>query len=147
MTAPLFPGAKTVSEGEFAGWSYWDSDPFENRAGPFYMNRDAGGETVCAFRAEPRHMNTGGFTHGGCLMSFADFALFSVAQDAMDGDHGVTLNMGSDFLAPSKVGQLIEARGRVVRAGGKTIFVEGLVTADGEPVLRFNGIIRKIRSN
>ena len=41
-------------------------------------------------------------------------------------------------------GQLIEARGEVVRAGGKTVFVQGKVTADGTPVLRFDAIIRKV---
>jgi len=40
-----------------------------------------------------------------------------------------------------------EATGEVVRAGGKTIFVAGIVTADGTPVLRFNAIIRKVRGS
>ena len=31
-----------------------------------------------------------------------------------------------------------------MRAGGKTIYVVGKITADGTPVLSFNGIIRKI---
>lgn len=145
MNAPLFPGAQIVVEGEFAGWSFWKGDPFEERAGPFYMTRDAHGAAICAFRAEARHMNTGGFMHGGCLMTFADFSLFSIAQDVLAGDHGVTLSMGTDFLDPVQSGQRMEARGQVVRAGGKTIFVEGLVTADNAPVLRFSGIIRKIR--
>ena len=39
----------------------------------------------------------------------------------------------------------MHARGQVVRAGGKTIFVAGIVKADGTPVLRFDGIIRKVR--
>ena len=43
------------------------------------------------------------------------------------------------------MGQLIEATGEVVRAGGKTIFVAGIVKADGNAVLRFDGIIRKVR--
>ena len=71
--------------------------------------------------------------------------IFAIAREAMGDSHGVTLNMTSDFLAPASVGELIEARGEVVRGGGKTIFVQGLATADGRPVLRFNAIIRKIR--
>lgn len=136
---------RVVEEGEFAGWKNWAHDPFETRAGPFYFRIDEGGEVVCAFRAEDRHMNGGGFMHGGCLMTFADFALFGIATRELADSHAVTLNLSGDFLDPAHAGQLIEARGAVVRAGGKTIFVRGIVTADGKPVLAFNGIIRKIR--
>jgi uncharacterized protein (TIGR00369 family) len=136
---------REVAEGEFAGWKNWPHDPFESRSGPFYYRAEADGAVVCAFRAEDRHMNGGGFMHGGCLMTFADFALFGIATRALGDDHAVTLSLAGDFLDPARAGQLIEARGEVVRAGGKTLFVQGTVTADGAPVLRFNGIIRKIR--
>lgn len=135
----------TLAEGEFAGWNYWDGDPFESRSGPFYYREEADGSYVSAFRAEPRHMNGGGFMHGGCMMTFADFALFAIATRELDGSHAVTLTLSGDFLDPAYAGQLMEARGEVTRAGGKTIFVRGLITADGKPVFAFNGIIRKIR--
>ena len=137
-------GLVEVTEGEFAGWRTWKSDAFEQRAGPYYERIDENGEVVCAFRAEPRHMNGAGFMHGGCLMTFADSALFSIANPVMQGSRAVTLHLSGDFLDPARVGQLIEARGEVVRAGGKTLFVQGKVTADGQPVLRFDGIIRKV---
>lgn len=132
------------TEGEFAGWRFWKGDPFEDLAGPFYEKRFDDGSAMSAFRAEAKHMNGGGFMHGGCLMTFADGALFSIAREELEGFHAVTLHLTGDFLAQVKVGQLIEARGEVVRGGGKTIFVAGLVTADGVPALRFDGIIRKL---
>lgn len=137
-------GYVTIEEGEWAGWSTWAGDPYEDRSGPFYERTEDHGGRVSAFRAEQRHMNGAGFMHGGCLMTFADSALFAIAKEEMAGSMGVTLNLAGDFLDPARVGQLMEARGRVVRAGGKTVFVEGLITADGQPVLRFNGIIRKV---
>jgi len=140
-------GLVDVTEGEFAGWQVWQSDAFEQRAGPFYETVDADGTARIAFRAEPRHMNGAGFMHGGCLMTFADAAIFTIARKAMDGSHGVTLTLTGDFLDPARVGQLIEGTGEVVRAGGKTIFVAGIVKADGNPVLRFDGIIRKVRGS
>ena len=102
---------------------------------------------LTAFRAEARHMNGAGFMHGGCLMTFADSAIFTIARDAMGDSHGVTLTLTGDFLDPAREGQLIEATGEVVRAGGKTIFVAGIVKADGNAVLRFDGIIRKVRGS
>ena len=72
----------TVTDGEWAGWQcYPGGDPFEDLAGPFYYRVDADGRKVCAFRAERKHMNGGGFMHGGCVMTFADFCLFVIARD------------------------------------------------------------------
>ncbi len=139
MSAPVL-----ISEGEFAGWKNWAHDAFESRAGPFYYREDEDGAAVCAFRAEQRHMNGGGFMHGGCLMTFADFALFSIAHRALEGHWAVTVNLSGDFLAAVRVGQLVEARGEVTRGSGKTVFVRGLVTADDTPALSFTGIIRKV---
>lgn len=134
----------TASEGEFAGWRYWEGDPFETRSGPFFYRREEDGSYVSAFRAEDRHMNGGGFMHGGCMMTFADFALFAIATDVLQGDHAVTLNLAGDFLGPIQSGALVEARGEVTRGGGKTIFVRGLITGDGAPALSFTGIIRRL---
>ena len=133
-----------VTEGEFEGWYVWQSDAFEQRAGPFYERFDADGRGIAAFRADLRHMNGGGFMHGGCLMTFADSAIFTFARQALGKSHAVTMNLSGDFLDSARVGELIEARGEVTRAGGKTIFVRGVATADGRPVLSFTAIIRKI---
>jgi uncharacterized protein (TIGR00369 family) len=141
---PVPHGPLEIHSGEFAGWKNWPHDAFESRAGPFYFRVDEGGHAICAFRAEQKHMNGGGFMHGGCLMTFADFALFSIAHAELGESHAVTLNMTADFLDPARVGQWMEARGEVTRAGGKTVFVRGMVTADGKPVFSFTGIIRKV---
>jgi acyl-coenzyme A thioesterase PaaI-like protein len=133
-----------LTQGEWAGWSVWQSDAFEQRAGPFYERFEADGQGVCAFRAEERHMNGGGFMHGGCLLTFADSAIFTFAREAMGDHHGVTVNLSGDFLDSAKVGEFIEARGEVTRGGGRTIFVRGLATADGRPVLSFTAIIKKM---
>ena len=136
--------AVECTEGEFAGWYHWNHDPFETRSGPFFMRREDDGTYVSAFRAEHRHMNGAGFMHGGCLMTFADFALFAIATDELRESKAVTMNLSSDFLGSARPGALMEARGEVTRGGGKTIFVRGLITGDGEPCLSFTGIIRRL---
>ncbi|WP_394268858.1 PaaI family thioesterase [Qipengyuania sp.] len=132
------------TEGEFAGWHLWDIDPFEHNAGPYYEYRGVDGAGRLAFRAEARHMNNGGFMHGGCLMSFADAALFFVAREALGEARGVTMHLAGDFLEPVPPGALMEATGEVVRAGGKTIYARGTLLANGRAALAFTGIIRKI---
>lgn len=135
---------RLVEQGEWAGWYYWQGDPFEDANGPFYMKVGDDGRGSCAFRAEQRHMNGGGFMHGGCLLTFADSAIFAIARPELRDHFAVTLHLAGDFLASVRVGQFVEASGEVTRGGGKTIFVRGLVTADGTPALSFTGIIRKL---
>ena len=134
------------TDGEFAGWSYWDSDNYESRlVGPFYYRREEDGGFVGAFRAEERHMNGNNSMHGGCMMSFADFGLFVLAEDAMAGSHGVTVTLNSEFMGGAVVGERMEVRGEVLRSGGSLIFVRGMITAEGRPCLNFSGTIKRLK--
>lgn len=134
-----------AEDGEFAGWNRWVGDPFEDAVGPFFFRNGSDGRAVTAFRAEPKHMNMGGRMHGGCLMAVADMALFTIARDALGGQHGVTVALDSVFLSPGEVGDLVEATGEVTRAGGSLIFVRGQVATDGRLLLTFSGVIKKLR--
>ena len=130
--------------GEFDGWLYWPDEPFEAKtAGPFFYRKD-GDNYVAAFRSEEKHMNGAGVMHGGCLMTFADFALFAIAHDHMQDAYGLTVAFTSEFLDGPKVGELIEARGDVLRAGRSIVFVRGIVTANQKPCLNFSGTIKKV---
>ena len=132
------------TQGEFKDWYYWPSEAFEfGVAGPFYYKK-IGDEYVSRFRAANKHMNASKVMHGGCLMTFADFALFSIANDYIDY-YGVTVAFTSEFLSAPVPGQLMEARGDVLRAGGSIIFVRGIITADDVPALNFSGTIKKLK--
>ena len=85
-------------EGEFAGWQTYDlHGTFDQTVGPFYFKPDPDGRMRCAFRAEPKHMNAGHRMHGGCLMTFADIALFQTAYQEMEGKNGVTVQLELDL--------------------------------------------------
>ena len=135
-----------AGSGGFAGWATWGEEPFEHEtAGPFYFRVDDRGP-VAAFRVERKHMNAGGVAHGGCLMTFADFALFAIGHEAMEGSYGVTVAFTAEFLDGALEGERLEARGETLRKGGSLSFVRGLVTGqDGRPVLNFSGTIKKRR--
>ena len=130
--------------GEFKDWLYWPSEAFEfGAAGPFYYKK-IGDEYVSRFRATHKHLNGGGTVHGGCLMTFADFSLFAIATDHIDY-YGVTVAFTSEFLSAPKAGQLMEARGEVLKAGRSIIFVRGVITADGVPALNYSGTIKRLK--
>ena len=133
----------TIESGPWAGWRTWPEDKFESGTGPFYMKRDEAGRVVCRFIAEPRHMNGGGFMHGGCFMTFADFACFAIAEEQPEGP-SVTVNLSGDFLSAAKVGDTMEATGEITRAGGRLIYVRGLITANEKPALSFTSVITRL---
>ena len=134
-----------ITKGEWAGWRIWSSDPYELLSGPFYCRRTEDGRMVCAFRAEAKHMNGSGFMHGGCLLTFADYALFCIASDALKDTGSVTASLNGEFIDGAREGELIEAVGEVVRAGGSLVFIRGLVSSAGRPLLNFSAIVKKVR--
>ncbi len=78
-------------------------------------------------------------------MTFADIALFQIAYAEMEGRSGVTVQLDSTFVDAGYLGDLIEATGEVVRAGGSLIFVRGEITSGGRTLLTFSGIIKKMK--
>jgi uncharacterized protein (TIGR00369 family) len=137
---------QTVTDGEWVGWSWYPGgDPFEDLAGPFYF-RERDGRPVCAFRAERRHMNGGGFLHGGCAMSFADFALFVIARHAIGGVSTVTATFNAELVGTAREGNLVECTGEVVKAGRSMVFVRGIISnasSSGEPMMSFSSVLKK----
>ena len=135
---------RQITEGEWAGWQIWSPDPYELLSGPFYARRDEAGRMVCAFRAQRKHMNGHGAMHGGCLMTFADYALFCFATDHLEAS-AVTAQMSCEFIGAAQEGDLVEASGEVIRAGGSLVFLRGMVTTGGRPLLSFSAILKKVR--
>ncbi len=138
-------GPTTIAEGPFAGWITWSkgADPYESTIGPFYF-RATDGRAVCAFEPRRHHCNGGGAIHGGCLMSFADFALFAIAHNALRGAHAVTLTCNSEFIGAGAPEGVIEAEGEVLRETRSLIFVRGVITQASRPLLAFSGTLKKI---
>jgi len=138
-------GPTPVTEGEWAGWQVWRGDAFEDHAGPFYFREEADGSVRCAFRAAPHHLNGSGNMHGGCMMTFADYALFMIGHKAMSGGGGVTVSLNGEFVGPAGLGDLVEATGEVVRAGGSLVFLRGLISTGGRTMMTFSGVVKRMK--
>ena len=123
---------------------YEYDDPFEDHVGPMgYKVVD--GTITFAFLADARHRNTAGTVHGGMLMTFADFALCLTATWDQPGEKCVTVSCNSEFVAPGRPGDLIEASGEVVRRTKSLTFVRGQVYADDRILLNYSAIVKRIR--
>lgn len=128
------------------GYQSWAGhDPFEDHAGPYFFKTLENGEVRCAFRTEPKHLNGGGAIHGGALMTFADYALFAISKDHVEGP-SVTVSFNAEFTAAGHDGDLVEARGEVVQETGSMVFVRGQVFSGDTTLLNFSGIIKKVRA-
>jgi acyl-coenzyme A thioesterase PaaI-like protein len=133
---------------QLAGWEHWaGNDPYEDATGPFFMKIDPkGGKHLSAFLCQERHMNGGGFMHGGMLMSFADYALFVIAYDELSEQHSVTLSCQTDFLAgAAPLGEIVYADGEVTKNTRSLVFVRGQVYVGDTVLTTFNGILKKTK--
>ncbi len=137
-------GAQAITEGEWAGWnSYQFGDPFEEYCGPYYWRIDPDGRVRCGFRAEHKHMNGGGFMHGGAIMTFADYCLFVIGREALTDSRSVTATFNGEFVGAVPEGAVVECTGEIVKAGRSMVFVRGLITTGPEPVMSFSAVIKK----
>jgi len=136
----------TLRDGPFAGWKTWSlgGDPFEDQIGPFCF-RVEDGAVRCAFSPTPNHLNGGGAIHGGALMSFADFSLFALAHETLQGQKAVTLTFNAEFVSAGDLDGWVEARGEVIRTTHTLVFVRGLLMQKGRPLLAFSATLKKIR--
>ncbi|MBL8530303.1 MAG: PaaI family thioesterase [Hyphomonadaceae bacterium] len=135
-----------IAEGPMKGWLTWnqDADPFEAAIGPFCF-RAEGGAFRAGFFPTPSHLNNGGIIHGGALMAFADFALFIIARGSLRETGAVTVTFNSQFIAAGVAGQVVEATGDVLRETRSLLFIRGIVTQAGQPLLAFSGTLKKLR--
>ncbi|NWH08326.1 MAG: PaaI family thioesterase [Alphaproteobacteria bacterium] len=134
------------------------TDPWE----PLY-SRQTEAAVEIGFRAGPAHANSRGFVHGGLLTALADNAmgLSCVAQIAIAGapsghekaqkpperaqaslSRFVTVGLSVDFIASAQLGQWIEIRPAVLKAGPGLCFSIATIHADGALCARANATFR-----
>jgi uncharacterized protein (TIGR00369 family) len=90
--------------------------------------------------AEP-HTNSRGMAHGGLITALADNAMgLSCGHVLGGGTRLVTVNLSADFLGPAKIGQWLQIETDVIKTGSRLCFAQALITADGVPCARANGM-------
>ncbi len=112
--------------------------------GPVYVKKLERG-ILLGFRVEARHCNPMGICHGGMISTFCDM-LLPISAHYLSDDLGrrflPTINLQVDFLAPSPKGAWVQGEAQLLRATRSMVFMQGLVTADGQSVARVSGIFK-----
>ena len=129
--AALPEGAENISTGGF------------NRfAGPFYRLADDGDVRRFAFVVLEKHLNAAGGVHGGLLMTFADIAMSRTSRLASGAQTCSTVSLDCDFVAPGRLGELIEIRVSVSRQTRTLVFLTAAVSCGGRILMNAQGLWR-----
>lgn len=124
----LPPGAEEISR---AG--------FNSHIGPLY--RLAGPDAYrFAFVVQEKHLNAAGAVHGGMLMGLADIAMSRTARIVAGGPACSTIALSCDFLAPGRLGDLVEARVRVARRARTMVFLSAEISSGDRMLLTAQGV-------
>jgi uncharacterized protein (TIGR00369 family) len=112
--------------------------------GPLYVKKLNPG-ILLGFRVEARHCNPMGICHGGMISTFCDM-LLPISAHYLSADLArrflPTINLQVDFLAPSPKGAWVQGEAQLLRATRSMVFMQGLVSADGQSVARVSGIFK-----
>ncbi|TDU32227.1 uncharacterized protein (TIGR00369 family) [Panacagrimonas perspica] len=100
-------------------------------------------EQKLGFRMGPHHLNPIGVLHGGAMATFADTLVLAIIRGIpIRQPHTPTISITVDYVAAAPAGSWIEADTTLVKATRTMLFVQALITADGEIVSRTSGIYR-----
>ena len=80
-------------------------------------------EIKFCFLAEPTDVNFGGKVHGGAAMKWIDQVAYACAC-AWSGEYSITVYVGGiRFLAPIKIGELVELEAKVIYTGTTSMHI------------------------
>lgn len=129
-----------------AGYRQLDrNSQFSDLTGPYYGKQPGGATFSMGMLIEEKHINSLGVVHGGALMTLADNAVGDAAEEALnEPDSLVTVSMNSEFLNPAKLGDWVEAQARVLKKGGRLVFVDCLLSAGGKPILHASAVMARV---
>jgi uncharacterized protein (TIGR00369 family) len=112
--------------------------------GPLYVKKLEPGIWL-GFRVERRHCNPMGICHGGMIATFCDM-LLPISAHYLSPELArrflPTINLQVDYLAASKLGAWVQGEAQLLRATRSLVFMQGVVSADGNPVARVSGIFK-----
>lgn len=126
---------------------HYRQSPLTSPWEPLYSRRHEDA-VILGFRAATAHANGRGFVHGGMISALADNAMGLSCGEALGGRSSlVTVSLGVDFLGVAGLGQWVEVRPKVNRAGKTLCFAEAEITADDRPCAKAHGTFRVVARN
>ena len=121
----------------------WNSG-FDKLIGPYQLTETESGVEL-TLTLEDKHMNPLGITHGGLLLTLIDDVMGAAAMKAVALRPAVTIELSTQFLGASKVGETLKAQGVVSKITKHLVFVTGKINVDDKLILTASGIWKIIQ--
>ena len=145
---PAAGGATTITTAQTlvaGGWKRRTLPGFAGLVGPLWTRREPSStyaSLVFGLLAGAEHLNPAQRVHGGLLATLSDHALSAIAWEASGRRPCVTVQLDTRYVAAACSGEFLECRGRVVRATGSLVFVDGQVTVDDRIVVTASALLK-----
>lgn len=109
----------------------------------FTLDEATEGRATVSLEVAPGHVNANGMAHGAIVFAVADQAFAMAANTVIP--HAATSDAQIHYVAPSRLGQRLEATARVSWADERRAVVDVIVSADGGVVASYRGMARATR--
>ena len=91
----------------------------------------SGGEAVLRMPTRPEMANRVDLVHGGFIALLADSAMGRALSTVLpDGERHVSFDLKMSFISPGRLGEPLEAVGRVLHSGRRTAVADCRVTGE-----------------
>ena len=109
--------------------------------GPLWTRME-GDTWAYAVLAEDNHTNPVGIVHGGMLTTLLDHTLSVIAWEANERKPCITVALDVHFLAAARPGDLVVARGRIVRQTATLAFTQGTLSVVQQEIATASAILK-----
>ena len=132
------------------------SDEFEQISiKPGFMKHNGGvlfrtiSETEYEFKStiNENHLNAAGITHGGYIAALIDAGAGTAAHRSADNSPCVTISLDLKFIGPSKVGDEILGKVKILKKTNSLVFLFCEMNCNDKIIASASGIWKIIKSN
>jgi uncharacterized protein (TIGR00369 family) len=127
-----------------SGWTVVETSGFLSLIGPLW-HRVSNGDHEYAILAQDKHHNRRGLVQGGVLMTLADRASGMIARLVSGKPTLATIQMDVHFIDSGRIGELLVAKPRVIRATRSLIFTTAEVTTESRCVVTASGVFKILK--
>ena len=87
------------------------------------------------------HLNSGGITHGGFIMTLMDSGLGTSVYQSLGGDKKIaTISLDVKFVAPSREGDILVGSAKIIKKTRSMVFVRGELRLEDNVIATGDGI-------
>ncbi len=87
------------------------------------------------------HLNSGGITHGGFIMTLMDSGLGTSVYRSLGGEKKIaTISLDIKFVAPSREGDILIGSAKIIKKTRSMVFVRGELQLEGHVIATGDGI-------